>query len=130
MPEGDQNRPSTREANHNGMSTLAGIDVQRQLETLIQSFQTGDPPMPVVVLHAEDGDQDGRVARLVDQLRKGRQHHGTRCSVALGRTADADARGAGRGTPSLARAVTVIDGMGTIGAFAKACRLSPKAPRL
>ena len=101
MLEGDQNRPSTCEGNHDGMSTLAGIDVQQQLETLIQSFRTGDPPMPVVVLHSEDGSedgvQDGRVARLVDQLRKGQRHHGTRYAVALGGADDAGVRGAGAG---------------------------------
>ncbi|MEW2569833.1 ABC transporter substrate-binding protein [Streptomyces sp. NPDC047070] len=95
MPRGDQKRPSSCEGQHDGMSTLAGIDVQQQLETLIQSFQTGDPPMPVVVLHAEDTDADVRVTALVDELREGQRHHGTRHAVAL----DASAVGGGPARP-------------------------------
>ncbi|CAM5468039.1 hypothetical protein SALBM217S_10411 [Streptomyces griseoloalbus] len=64
-----------------GMST-AGIDVQRQLESLIQDFRAGDPPMPVIVLHAEDAADDDRVTELVDELREGQQRHGTRLAVA------------------------------------------------
>ncbi|WP_344599837.1 ABC transporter substrate-binding protein [Streptomyces glaucus] len=64
------------------MSTEAGIDVQRQLESLIQDFRTGDPPMPVIVLHAEDPADDDRVTELVDELREGQQRHGTRLAVA------------------------------------------------
>ncbi|MFE9772162.1 ABC transporter substrate-binding protein [Streptomyces sp. NPDC005931] len=64
------------------MSTEAGIDVQRQLESLIQDFRAGDAPMPVIVLHAEDADDDGRVTELVDELRDGQQRHGTRLAVA------------------------------------------------
>ncbi|WP_149551873.1 ABC transporter substrate-binding protein [Streptomyces marokkonensis] len=64
------------------MSTEAGIDVQRQLESLIQDFRAGDAPMPVIVLHAEDADDDGRVTELVDELREGQQRHGTRLAVA------------------------------------------------
>ncbi|MEU9351229.1 ABC transporter substrate-binding protein [Streptomyces griseoloalbus] len=64
------------------MSTEAGIDVQRQLESLIQDFRTSDPPMPVIVLHAEDAADDDRVTELVDELREGQQRHGTRLAVA------------------------------------------------
>ncbi|TWD23979.1 ABC-type branched-subunit amino acid transport system substrate-binding protein [Streptomyces sp. T12] len=64
------------------MSTGAGIDVQRQLESLIQDFRAGDPPMPVIVLHAEDAADDDRVTELVDELREGQQQHGTRLAVA------------------------------------------------
>ncbi|NUV53502.1 ABC transporter substrate-binding protein [Streptomyces coelicolor] len=64
------------------MSTGAGIDVQRQLESLIQDFRAGDPPMPVIVLHAEDATDDDRVTELVDELREGQQSHGTRLAVA------------------------------------------------
>ncbi|QOV44051.1 ABC transporter substrate-binding protein [Streptomyces chromofuscus] len=64
------------------MSTEAGIDVQRQLESLIQDFRTNDPLMPVIVLHAEDPADDDRVTELVDELREGQQRHGTRLAVA------------------------------------------------
>ena len=64
------------------MSTEAGIDVQRQLESLIQDFRTSDPPMPVIVLHAEESADDGRVTELVDELGEGQQRHGTRLAVA------------------------------------------------
>ncbi|MEV5384671.1 ABC transporter substrate-binding protein [Streptomyces sp. NPDC052721] len=64
------------------MSTEAGIDVQRQLESLIQDFRTSDRPMPVIVLHAEDPADDDRVTELVDELREGQQRHGTRLAVA------------------------------------------------
>ncbi|MFF0167870.1 type 1 periplasmic-binding domain-containing protein [Streptomyces prasinus] len=64
------------------MSTEAGSDVQRQLESLIQDFRASDPPMPVIVLHAEDPTDDGRVIELVDELREGQQGHGTRLAVA------------------------------------------------
>ncbi|WAX77249.1 hypothetical protein [Streptomyces sp. KMM 9044] len=63
------------------MSTEAGIDVQRQLESLIQDFRAGDPPMPVIVLYAEGPADDDRVTGLVDELREGQQH-GTRLAVA------------------------------------------------
>ncbi|MER7485682.1 ABC transporter substrate-binding protein [Streptomyces sp. NPDC126497] len=64
------------------MSTEAGIDVQRQLESLVQDFRTSDPPMPVIVLHAEDSADDDRVTELVDELGEGQQRHGTRLAVA------------------------------------------------
>ncbi|MEU6595236.1 ABC transporter substrate-binding protein [Streptomyces sp. NPDC046881] len=64
------------------MSTEAGIDVQRQLESLIQDFRTSDSPMPVIVLHAEDPADDDRVTALVDELCEGQQRHGTRLAVA------------------------------------------------
>ncbi|MFJ2946685.1 ABC transporter substrate-binding protein [Streptomyces sp. NPDC087226] len=64
------------------MSTEAGIDVQHQLESLIQDFRTSDPPMPVIVLHAEDAADDDRVTELVDELSEGQQRHGTRTAVA------------------------------------------------
>ncbi|GGV85046.1 hypothetical protein GCM10010294_64110 [Streptomyces griseoloalbus] len=64
------------------MSTEAGIDIQRQLESLIQDFRTSDLPMPVIVLHAEDAADDDRVTELVDELREGQQSHGTRLAVA------------------------------------------------
>ncbi|MFF9489798.1 ABC transporter substrate-binding protein [Streptomyces sp. NPDC014676] len=64
------------------MSTEAGIDVQRQLESLVQDFRTSDPPMPVIVLHAEDPADDDRVTELVDELSEGQQRHGTRLAVA------------------------------------------------
>ncbi|KOV92147.1 branched-chain amino acid ABC transporter substrate-binding protein [Streptomyces sp. NRRL B-3648] len=64
------------------MSTEAGIDVQRQLESLIQDFRTSDSPIPVIVLHAEDAADDDRVTELVDELCEGQQRHGTRLAVA------------------------------------------------
>ncbi|WP_406357556.1 ABC transporter substrate-binding protein [Streptomyces sp. NBC_01635] len=64
------------------MSTEAGIDVQRQLESLVQDFRTSDPPMPVIVLHAEDPADDDRVTELVDELREGQRQHGMRLAVA------------------------------------------------
>ncbi|MER6629727.1 ABC transporter substrate-binding protein [Streptomyces sp. NPDC000987] len=64
------------------MSTEAGIDVQRQLESLIQDFRTSDSPMPVIVLHAEDPADDNRVTALLEELREGQQRHGTRLAVA------------------------------------------------
>ncbi|MFJ9481759.1 ABC transporter substrate-binding protein [Streptomyces mirabilis] len=62
------------------MSTEGGIDVQQQLEALIRDFRTSDPPMPIVVLHAEDAD-DERVASCVQELCGGQSAHGTRCAV-------------------------------------------------
>ncbi|MFI1867235.1 ABC transporter substrate-binding protein [Streptomyces jumonjinensis] len=69
------------------MSTGAGIDVQRRLEFLVRDFRTSRPPMPVVVLHAEDvsgadGSDDDRVVELVEELYAGHDAHGTRCAVA------------------------------------------------
>ncbi len=78
----DQSFPQDCSGGHPGMSTEAGIDVQRQLESLIQDFRTSDPPMPVIVLHAEDPADDDRVTELVDELREGQQRHGTRLAVA------------------------------------------------
>ncbi|GAA4940903.1 hypothetical protein GCM10023238_03210 [Streptomyces heliomycini] len=78
----DQSFPQDCPGDHPGMSTEAGIDVQRQLESLIQDFRTSDPPMPVIVLHAEDAADDGRVTELVDELSEGQQRHGTRLAVA------------------------------------------------
>ncbi|PJE97588.1 branched-chain amino acid ABC transporter substrate-binding protein [Streptomyces carminius] len=60
------------------MSTDAGIGVQQLLETLVQDFRAGDPPMPVIVLHAEDGEHDDQVTRIVDELQSGQRHHRTR----------------------------------------------------
>jgi hypothetical protein len=82
MHDRDQSFPQGCQGGHPGMSTEAGIDVQRQLESLIQDFRTSDPPMPVIVLHAEDPADDDRVTELVDELREGQQHHGTRLAVA------------------------------------------------
>ncbi len=39
----DQMFPQDCPGGHHGMSTGAGIDVQRQLESLIQDFRAGDP---------------------------------------------------------------------------------------
>ncbi|WP_330455690.1 ABC transporter substrate-binding protein [Streptomyces sp. NBC_00820] len=64
------------------MSTEGGIDVQQQLESLIRDFRTSDPPMPVVVLHAEEADDDERVVGSVEELCAGQNAHGTRCAVA------------------------------------------------
>ncbi|MFJ9586130.1 ABC transporter substrate-binding protein [Streptomyces acidicola] len=64
------------------MSTEGGIEVQRQLETLVRDFRTSEPPMPVVVLHAEEAADDTQVAGLVAELRDGQDTHGTRCAVA------------------------------------------------
>ncbi|MFF8960949.1 ABC transporter substrate-binding protein [Streptomyces sp. NPDC014894] len=64
------------------MSTGAGIDVQRRLETLIRDFRASEPPMPVVVLHAEDAADEERVVELVEELYTGQEAHGTRCAVA------------------------------------------------
>ncbi|MEE1938292.1 ABC transporter substrate-binding protein [Streptomyces sp. TRM 70361] len=60
------------------MSTDAGIGVQQLLETLVQDFRAGDPPMPVIVLHSEDGEHDDQVTRIVDELQGGQKHHRTR----------------------------------------------------
>ncbi len=78
----DRSFPQDCPDRDHGMSTEAGIDVQRQLESLIQDFRTSDPPMPVIVLHAEDPADDDRVVELVEELRKGQQRHGTRLAVA------------------------------------------------
>ncbi|MFC5156622.1 ABC transporter substrate-binding protein [Streptomyces amakusaensis] len=67
---------------HVGMSTGAGIDVQRRLETLIRDFRANEPPMPVVVLHADEASDDGKVTNLVEELYTGQDTHGTRCAVA------------------------------------------------
>ncbi|WP_329023481.1 ABC transporter substrate-binding protein [Streptomyces sp. NBC_00690] len=63
------------------MSTGAGVEVQKRLEVLIQDFRTSDPPMPVVVLHAEDSTDDDQVVNLVEELHRGQDAHGTRCAV-------------------------------------------------
>ncbi|MCX5249665.1 ABC transporter substrate-binding protein [Streptomyces sp. NBC_00201] len=62
--------------------TGAGVDLQDQLEILIQEFRTSEPPMPVFVVHAQDGSDDEAVAGLVQQLYEGQEAHGTRCAVA------------------------------------------------
>lgn len=64
------------------MSTEGGIEVQRQLETLIKDFRTSEPPMPVVVLHAEEAADDARATRLVGELHDVQNTHRTRCAVA------------------------------------------------
>src|ERR1044072_8677221 len=64
------------------MSTEGGVEVQRQLETLISDFRTSEPPMPVVVLHSEEAAEDSRVTGLVGELHNGQNAHGTRCAVA------------------------------------------------
>lgn len=66
------------------MSTGAGADVQRRLEVLIRDFGTSNPPMPVVVLHADDDAEadDRAVVDLVHELHTGQDAHGTRCAVA------------------------------------------------
>jgi len=48
--------------------TGAGVHLQDQLEILIQEFRTSEPPMPVFVVHAQDGADDETVAGLVQQL--------------------------------------------------------------
>lgn len=78
----DHALPQDCPGDHPGMSTEAGIDVQRQLESLIQDFRTSDSPIPVIVLHAEDPADDDRVTELVDELCEGQQRHGTRLAVA------------------------------------------------
>ncbi|KOU56880.1 hypothetical protein ADK57_40840 [Streptomyces sp. MMG1533] len=65
------------------MSTPAGIDLQQQLETLVQDFRASDPPMPVVVLHAEQDSDDHSVVQLVDELYDRQKRHGSRCVHAL-----------------------------------------------
>ncbi|MER5768583.1 ABC transporter substrate-binding protein [Streptomyces sp. NPDC001985] len=67
------------------MSTGAGADIQRRLEILIRDSRTSEPPMPVVVLHAEEPGDDGRVAELVEELYTGQDAHGTRSAVAPAR---------------------------------------------
>ncbi|MEU1850730.1 ABC transporter substrate-binding protein [Streptomyces sp. NPDC019990] len=61
----------------------AGLHLQDQLEILIQDFRTStEPPMPVFVVHAQDGADDDAVAGLVRQLYAGQEAHRTRCAVA------------------------------------------------
>ncbi|GAB2958652.1 hypothetical protein GCM10023080_018110 [Streptomyces pseudoechinosporeus] len=69
--------------------------------------------MPVVVLHAEDGAEDGRVADLVDELREGQRHHGTRYAVALDEAVvDSDSAGSGGGDSPTERAVHMVRHLG------------------
>ena len=49
--------------------TGAGVHLQDQLEILIQEFRTSEPPMPVFVVHAQDGADDETVAGLVQHVR-------------------------------------------------------------
>ncbi|WP_229864214.1 ABC transporter substrate-binding protein [Streptomyces djakartensis] len=61
----------------------AGLHLQDQLEILIQDFRTSaEPPMPVFVVHAQDGADDDAVTGLVRQLHAGQEAHRTRCAVA------------------------------------------------
>ncbi|CAL9605617.1 hypothetical protein SUDANB108_05545 [Streptomyces sp. enrichment culture] len=61
----------------------AGLHLQDQLEMLIQDFRTSaEPPVPVFVVHAQEGADDDAVAGLVRQLYAGQEAHGTRCAVA------------------------------------------------
>ncbi|WPO76521.1 hypothetical protein [Streptomyces sp. KN37] len=60
MSRGQSDKPLECRAGH-AMSTEAGIDVQQELEDRIHEFRTSAPPMPVVVLHAEDDAADGDV---------------------------------------------------------------------
>ncbi|MER6910580.1 ABC transporter substrate-binding protein [Streptomyces sp. NPDC000594] len=64
------------------MSTGAGVDVQRRLEVLVRDFRSSRPPMPVVVLHAEDSADEDRVVSLVGELYAGHDAHGSRSAVA------------------------------------------------
>lgn len=69
---------------HDGMpDSGAGLHLQDQLEILIQDFRTStEPPMPVFVVHAQDGADDDAVAGLVRRLHAGQEAHRTRCAVA------------------------------------------------
>lgn len=64
MSRGQSDKPLECRAGH-AMSTEAGIDVQQELEDRIHEFRTSAPPMPVVVVHAEDDAADGAVFALV-----------------------------------------------------------------
>ncbi|MEU5161548.1 ABC transporter substrate-binding protein [Streptomyces sp. NPDC020875] len=88
---------SCRDTRHS-MSTGAGADVQRRLEMLVRDFRSSHPPMPVVVLHAEDApartaaaavggadappDPAEQVVQLVRELHTSHDVHGSRCAVA------------------------------------------------
>ncbi|WP_234307758.1 hypothetical protein [Streptomyces sp. NBRC 110035] len=98
------------------MSTEAGIDVQRQLESPIQDFRAGDPPMPVIVLHAEDPADNGRVTDLIDELREGQQQHGTRLAVASTEPqTDGGGDGDGHGHDATRRATHLLRDLGDSG---------------
>ncbi|MFF3553875.1 ABC transporter substrate-binding protein [Streptomyces tsukubensis] len=104
MRNEDRELPQCSDAGH-GMSTGAGADVQRRLEMLVRDFRSSHPPMPVVVLHTEDGhdtaaaagrdgtnttataagtgtDPEEQVVHLVEELYAGHDAHGSRCAVA------------------------------------------------
>ncbi|MBM7171973.1 ABC transporter substrate-binding protein [Streptomyces sp. G44] len=83
------------------MSTEAGIDVQQELEDRIQEFRTSDPPMPVVVVHAEDGAADGAVFSLVKELAEVQREHRSWCAVV-------DAEVCGEGDDPTARAASLL----------------------
>ncbi|MGA4846813.1 ABC transporter substrate-binding protein [Streptomyces sp. G5(2025)] len=83
------------------MSTEAGIDVQQELEERIHEFRTSDPPMPVVVVHAEDGGDDGAVFTLVKELAEVQREHRSWCAVV-------DAEVCGEGDDPTARAASLL----------------------
>ncbi|MEU7648211.1 ABC transporter substrate-binding protein [Streptomyces huasconensis] len=83
------------------MSTEAGIDVQQELEDRINEFRTSDPPMPVVVVHAEDDADDRAVFSLVKELAEVQREHRSWCAVV-----DPEARG--EGDDPTARAASLL----------------------
>ncbi|MFD8152613.1 ABC transporter substrate-binding protein [Streptomyces sp. NPDC059720] len=85
MVNSDRTPPVCPGGHEGTPDTGAGVHLQNQLEVLIQDFRTStEPPMPVFVVHAQDGADDEAVAALVRQLYTGQGAHGTRCAVAQG----------------------------------------------
>src|SRR3712207_5767086 len=83
MVNSDRTPPVCPGGHEGTPDTGAGVHLQNQLEVLIQDFRTGpEPPMPVFVVHAQDGADAEAVAALVRQLCTGQGAHGTRCAVA------------------------------------------------
>ncbi|MFD0503183.1 hypothetical protein ACFQ0G_10200 [Streptomyces chiangmaiensis] len=82
MAGGDHRGLRDCPGNHDGApETGAGVHVQNQLESVIQDFRTSEPPIPVFVVHAEDGADDDAAADVVRQLYAGQEAHGTRCAM-------------------------------------------------
>ncbi|MFE1325541.1 ABC transporter substrate-binding protein [Streptomyces sp. NPDC058741] len=83
MVSADSMPPNCPGGHDGAPDTGAGVHLQNQLEVLIQDFRTStEPPMPVFVVHAQQGEDDDAVAGLVRQLYRGQEAHRTRCAVA------------------------------------------------
>ncbi|WP_399920463.1 ABC transporter substrate-binding protein [Streptomyces kanamyceticus] len=100
MSRGQNDKPLECRAGH-AMSTEAGIDVQQELEDRIHEFRTSAPPMPVVVVHAEDDAADGAVFALVEELAEVQREHRSWCAVV-------DAEVCGEGDDPTARAASLL----------------------